>query len=63
MEIVKAKSSGALTQEVADFLIDIWKSDDPRSKKVKMTYRVFKSNNDLEDFTNSLTSLYKKLKK
>ena len=62
MEIMNAQRGGAITDEVANFCTEAWKSQDKASKKVKMVYKVFKSSNDYEDFTNSLTSLFNKLK-
>ena len=62
-EIIKAQRGGTITKEVADFCVEVWKADDKKGKKVKAVYKVFKSSNDYEDFTNSLTSLYNKLKR
>jgi hypothetical protein len=64
VEISNAQRGDAITKEVADFCIEAYKSDDQKKvKKVKMVYKVFKSSNDYEDFTNSLIGLHKRMNK
>ena len=64
MEVQNAQRGDAITQEVAAFCIDTYKSDDQKKvKKVKMVYKVFKTSNDYEDFTNSLIGLHKRMNK
>ena len=63
IEISKAQNIGKISAEVATFAIDAWKAKEAASRKVKMSYNVYKQNQDIDDFNNSLTMVMQKFKK
>ena len=54
IEINKAKGMGKISQDVASFAIDAWKAKEAASRKLKLSYNVYKMSKDIEDFSNSL---------
>ena len=63
IEINKAKGMGKVTQEVASFAIEAWRAKEAASRKLKLSYNVYKSSKDIEDFANSLNMVMQKFKK